>query len=152
MKSKSSVRITAERQKVLALDTNIFIYHFEDNPAYAAFTEGLFDRIESGRVRGITSVLTFHEILTGARKAGNEELVSLYRNLLGSFPNLHFVPFDVNVAYISSDLRARYGLRTPDAIQIATAIHQRADAFVTNDAGLRKVREIRIQLPRPARH
>jgi len=150
MSPKAPVRVTAERQKVLALDTNIFIYHFEENPAYTAFTEGLFEKIESGHVRAITSALTLHEILTGARKAGNAELVSLYRKLLGSFPNLHFVPFDARVADISSDLRARYGLRTPDAIQVATAIHQRADAFVTNDTGLRRIKEIKITLPRAA--
>jgi len=151
MSPKVPVRVTAERQKVLALDTNIFIYHFEENPAYSAFTEGLFEKIESGRVRAITSALTLHEILTGARKAGNADLVSIYRNLLGSFPNLYFVPFDANLADISSDLRARYGLRTPDAIQVATAIHQRADAFVTNDAGLRRIKEIKIMLSRAAR-
>ena len=147
MSPKAAARVTSERQKVLALDTNIFIYHFEENPAYAAFTEELFDKIESGRVRAVTSALTLHEILTGARKAGNPELASLYRNLLGSFPNLHFVAFDVTVADISSDLRARYGLRTPDAIQVATAIHQRAEAFVTNDEGLRRVKEIKVTVP-----
>lgn len=150
MSPKVHVRVTAERQKVLALDTNIFIYHFEENPAYSAFTDGLFEKIESGRVRAITSALTLHEILTGARKAGNAGLVSLYRNLLGSFPNLYFIPFDSKVADISSDLRFRYGLRTPDAIQVATAIHQRADAFVTNDEGLRRIKEIKINLPRAA--
>lgn len=148
MNPKVPVRVTAERQKVLALDTNILIYHFEENPSYAAFTEELFERVESGRVRAITSALALHEILTGARKAGKPELVSLYRNLLGSFPNLSFVPFDVTVADISSNLRARYGLRTPDAIQVATAIHQRADAFVTNDTGLRRVKEIQVMLAR----
>ena len=101
-------------------------------------------------MRAITSALTLHEILTGARRAGKPDLVSLYRNLLGSFPNLYFVPFDANVADISSDLRARYGLRTPEAIQVATAIHQRADAFVTNDAGLRRVKEIQVMLARAA--
>lgn len=33
---------------------------------------------------------------------------------------------------------------------VATAIHQRADAFVTNDAGLRRIREIRVTIPRAA--
>lgn len=67
-----------------------------------------------------------------------------------SFPNLHFVSLDAHVADISSDLRARYGLCTPDAIQVATAIHQRADAFVTNDEGLRRIKEMKITLPRAA--
>ena len=33
-------------------------------------------------------------------------------------------------------LRARHGLRTPDAIHCATAIHAGCDAFLTNDAKL----------------
>ena len=43
------------------------------------------------------------------------------------------------VAYLAADLRARYNLRTPDAIQIATAILTGCDAFLTNDDGLRRV-------------
>lgn len=63
-------RVTHERQRVFALDTNIFIYHFEENPAYVGFTQALFERIESGRVKAVASALTLHEVLTGARKAG----------------------------------------------------------------------------------
>jgi len=143
-------RVTFERQKVLALDTNIFIYHFEEHPAYVDFTESLFERIESGRARAVTSALTLHEVLTGARRAGNDRLVSLYRDLIGSFPNLHVVPFDARIAEISSGLRARYDLPTPDAIQVATALHESAESFVTNDARLSRIREIRITTPRKA--
>ena len=143
-------RVTHERQKIVALDTNIFIYHFEENPLYAEFTEALFGLIESGRARAVTSALTLHEVLTGARRAGNERLVSLYRDLIGTFPNLRVVPFDERIAVISSDLRARYDLPTPDAIQVATALHEGAETIVTNDARLKRVREIRVTIPRKA--
>ena len=86
------------------------------------------------------------DILTG--KAGDDQLFSLYRDLIGSFPNLHLVPFDARIAEISSDLRARYDLPTPDAIQVATALQQGAETFVTNDTRLKRVREIRITLSR----
>ena len=88
--------------------------------------------------------------LTGARKAGDDRLFSLYRDLIGSFPNLHLVPFDARIAEISSDLRARYDLPTPDAIQVATALQQGAETFVTNDARLKRAREIKVTLPRKA--
>jgi predicted nucleic acid-binding protein len=140
-------RVTWERQKVVALDTNIFIYHFEENPAYVGFTEPLFDRIESGKIRAVTSALTLHEVLTGAKRAGDDRLASLYRDLIGSFPNLRLVPFDARIAEISSGLRARYELPTPDTIQIATAIHEGAERFVTNDARLKRVREIKVAFP-----
>lgn len=145
------VRVTAERQRIVALDTNIFIYHFEENPEYVSFTADLFEKIESGRVRAVTSVLTLHEILTGARKAGNERLVDLYRDLLGSFPNLHMIPFDADVAEISSDLRARHGIPTPDAIQIATAIRHKAETFISNDERLAHIKEIKVTVPRRRR-
>lgn len=145
------VRVTAERQRTYALDTNIFIYHFEENPEYVSFTAGLFEKIESGRIRAVTSVLTLHEIFTGARKAGDERLVVLYRDLLGSFPNLHMMPFDADIAEISSGLRARYGIPTPDAIQIATAIHQKAETFISNDERLARINEIKVTVPRRKR-
>ena len=40
------------------------------------------------------------------------------------------------------DLRTKYGVKTPDAIHLATAIEHKADVFVTNDRQLKKVKEI----------
>ena len=141
------VRVTAERQRIVGLDTDIFIYHFEENPEYVSFTEDLFEKIESGRLRAVTSVLTLHEILTGVRKAKDARLVTLYRDLLGSFPNLSMMPFDADVAEISSALCARYGIRTPDAIQVATAILHSAEEFFTNDERLAIVKDIKVTVP-----
>ena len=38
---------------------------------------------------------------------------------------------------LMSDLRAQYGLRTPDAIHLATTLLHGGQAFITNDACLR---------------
>ena len=43
-----------------------------------------------------------------------------------------------------ADLRAKYNLRTPDAIQVATAWVAQATAFVTTDRALTKIREVPI--------
>jgi predicted nucleic acid-binding protein len=40
--------------------------------------------------------------------------------------------------------RAEYKLRTPDAIQVATAIASHSHALVTNDRRLRKIRGILV--------
>jgi predicted nucleic acid-binding protein len=132
-------RVTWERQKVIALDTNIFIYHFEENPAYAGFTEPLFDRIESGKVRAVTSALTLHEVLTGAKRAEDDRLATLYRSdrLL---PNLRLSRLAPGSRRSHLPAGAIH-LPTPDTIQIATAIHEGAEKFVTNDARLKWVRD-----------
>jgi predicted nucleic acid-binding protein len=40
------------------------------------------------------------------------------------------------IADEAAQLRARHGLRTPDAIQLATAIRSGASSFLTNDSRL----------------
>jgi len=39
-------------------------------------------------------------------------------------------------------LRAKYGIRTPDALQIASAIENQASIFLYNDYNLKKIKEI----------
>jgi len=45
---------------------------------------------------------------------------------------------------LSSKLRAKYSIRTPDAIQIAVGIIYAADTFLTNDSDLKKVKDISV--------
>ncbi len=53
---------------------------------------------------------------------------------------------DLPVADRAASLRARYRLRTPDAIQLATALQARADVFLTNDRDLQRVEEVPVLL------
>jgi predicted nucleic acid-binding protein len=48
------------------------------------------------------------------------------------------------VAEQAADLRARYGLRTPDALQIATGLTAGYAALLTDDARLQRVTELRV--------
>jgi predicted nucleic acid-binding protein len=51
---------------------------------------------------------------------------------------------DAEIAHKVAELRAKFNLRTPDAIQLATAIHAKAQVFVTNDERLRKVKDVPV--------
>ncbi len=50
----------------------------------------------------------------------------------------------IGVAKEAAKIRAKYNLKTPDAIQLATAIIFGADLFLTNDGRLKPVTEIEI--------
>jgi len=130
------------RYSVLGLDTMTFIYHFEENEDYLPFTKALFEMIEDGRIEGKTSVITRLEILVKPKEEGDELLADEYRLILENFPHLEVIPVDAEVADLGSAIRAKYKLRTPDAIQLATSILKDAQAFVTNDESLKKVKEI----------
>lgn len=56
------------------------------------------------------------------------------------------VPISLNIPESAANLRARYNLRTPDALHVASAIHRRCDIFLTNDAGIKRITELTILL------
>jgi predicted nucleic acid-binding protein len=117
----------------------VFVYHFEDHPVYGPLTSVLFDAVNRGELRAHLSVLLAGEVLTGPKRDDNARILRLYRHVLNTFPNVTLHPVTLEVMEWASDLRARYGLRTPDAVHVATAQLNGAKAFVTNDKRLRRV-------------
>lgn len=47
---------------------------------------------------------------------------------------------------LASDLRAKYAIRTPDALQIAAGLSLGATGFLTNDGRLKRVTELEVLL------
>ena len=130
--------------QILGFDTMIFIYHFEDHPLFAPLTEPLFKAIDRGDLSAEVSVLLAGEVLAGAKKAADDEMLLRYHHILGEFPNLTLHDADMRVMEKTSHLRVAYGLKTPDAIHMATALLNGAQAFVTNDARLKQVNELDV--------
>jgi predicted nucleic acid-binding protein len=122
----------------------IFVHLLEDVERHETAAGALFAAAEAGRCRLVASILALLEVLVLPKRQGREGLCRQYRDLFGSFPNLSVLPVGHDVVEIASDLRARHGLRTPDALHIATAIDAGAEAFVTQERRLAKVEAIRI--------
>ena len=45
---------------------------------------------------------------------------------------------------MAAQLRARYELKTPDALHVAAALEARCEAFLTNDKGIQRVTDLRV--------
>jgi predicted nucleic acid-binding protein len=84
------------------------------------------------------------EVLVQPIRLNRIDLASRYRQLLLESERFSVLPITVEIAELAADLRARYNLRTPDALQVATALAHRCEAFLTNDARLKRVAEIRV--------
>ena len=129
---------------VVGLDTMVFVYAFERHPDYGPLAQAIFRAMEDGLFRGCVSVLALGEVLAGVKKAHNPDLLLRYRDVFHRFPGLVLADADTVVMEQMSDLRARYGIPTPDAIHIGTALARGAGAFVTNDVRLRRIAEIEV--------
>ena len=67
-------------------------------------------------------------------------------DFLAIFPNLEIVPVDWEIAARAADFRVEFGLRTPDALQLAAALCKGATLFVSNDRRFKKADVISIAL------
>lgn len=132
--------------QIIGLDSVVFIYLLEANPAYLASVERILNAVQTGQARAVFSSLGMIEILTGPKKRGRFDLAVRYKEILVHFPNLTIRGLNEYIVDLASDLRARYNLATPDAIHLATAIDFGAQKFITNDKSLEKVKEIVVQI------
>jgi predicted nucleic acid-binding protein len=103
----------------------------------------IFEALEAGENHGVTSVIALLELLVRPKVEGREEVAREYLHLLTTYPNLAILAIDVGVAEIAEELRAKYGVRTPDALQLA-AVQAGATGFITNDRRLEAVEELKI--------
>jgi predicted nucleic acid-binding protein len=126
----------------IGLDTNVLIYYIEEHPFFIKKVELLIDKIEDGKAIGITSYVTLLELLVKPIREGKIDLANQYKTILSN--KLEMVPLDEAVSLKAAQLRAKYGFRTPDAIQLASVIHKKGDVFITNDSGLKKIKEIKV--------
>jgi len=132
--------------EIIAIDTPVFIYLFEDHPRFAPKAEKILRTLGTRGRTGVFSALGMIEILTGPKKKGNRDLAAEYEYRLRHFPRLSIVGLNDRIVWLASDLRAKYGIATPDAVHIATAIDAGAKHFITNDKALVKVKEIRAEI------
>jgi len=131
---------------IIGLDTCVFIYVLEANPEYARRAENILSALERGSASAVFASIGLIEILTGPKKKNRYDLASQYRAIIARFPHLDVMGLTEPIIELASGMRARYGIPTPDAIHLATAIDFGAETFITNDKRLKKVKEINVSL------
>jgi len=82
--------------------------------------------------------------MTQPYRKKNFALAAQYMVLFRNFPNLSVIPVSDEIAERAAFLRAHHNIRTPDALQLATALLSGSRFFLTNDETLSSVEEIRV--------
>ncbi len=131
---------------IIFIDTAPFIYFFEKHDRYFHHMARFFDQVYETNCQVITSIITYIELTTQPARLGNDKLVRKYGDYLGNSENISTFPLDIKIADFAVQMRAKYQLKTPDAIQLGTALACGADYVLTNDRAWQQVTEVDLLL------
>lgn len=126
------------------MDTAPFIYFMERHPTHAPVVRTLFAAADRRAVELVTSEVTLLEVLVAPYRAGALALAERYEALLTRGRGVRMVPLARPLLRAAAQLRARYGIRTPDALQLAAALGAGCTSFVTNDRRLPDLPGLRV--------
>ncbi len=98
----------------------------------------LFAALSKGRFTAVTSTITLLETLVHPLRTKQPALAQRYQGILLNAQNLTTYDLTPPIATKAANIRAEYNFRTPDAIQVATAVHAGATFFLINNHNLQK--------------
>ena len=127
------------------LDTAPVIYLVEEVPNYAELVDR---RVSVADVLQVASDLTRMECRVKPLREGNTALLQDYNDYFAEVVE-EIVVLSRAVIDRATDIRARYGFRTPDAIHLAAAVVSGCDVFITNDYRLHRFPDIAIDVIQP---
>ena len=152
------------------VDSNIFIYDATNHPKYAASCSIFLDRVESGEISGVTSILSINEtvhklsIIELSTKLKKKPALiialvkkdpSLLDNLVAPFlaaenimnMNLEIVNLLVPMFVVVLESMKRYRLMSNDAIHVATMKKRGITDIATNDPDFERVNWLKVWKP-----
>ncbi|MFH0924665.1 MAG: PIN domain-containing protein [bacterium] len=118
----------------------------ERTKKYLNVVKSIFADIHVGKIDAITSTVTLTEVLVLPFRMGDKLLIEKYKQILLYSEGLTTFEIFHEVSEQASELRARYSIKTPDAIQIAVGILYGADVFLTNDSDFKQVEDIKVMV------
>lgn len=128
----------------VVLDSGVVVGFLDREDALHEAADGAVRELVR-RQRLLVSVVTYAEVLTGARLGHHSEddVAGFFSGLLSAV-----LPVDVTVADRAADLRSRVkSLRMPDALILATAeVDPDVDLIVTGDQKLTKVSNLEVEV------
>ncbi|MEY4980458.1 MAG: hypothetical protein RLZZ352_2728 [Pseudomonadota bacterium] len=137
----------------LFLDACALIYRFEGAHAFRQATILLLQQLTARQtaVELAVSRLSVMECRIKPLREGDGVLLQRYTDF---FASVQILELDAAVVDVATHLRARHGLKTPDALQAATAlVWQRTGdevLFVTADQGFDRVPALAVRTIKPA--
>ena len=132
------------KHRQVAFDTSFLIPLLEEAKREGEIAGRLVRLTEKKSILLVTSTVTLLEILVHPYQSQDLNAVRDYYGYLTRLPLVKLVAVTPKIADEAARLRADYGFKTPDAIQLATGILEGTTLFLTRDKEFRKQKEIEV--------
>ena len=130
---------------LVALDTVAWIYEVEAHPVFGPVVNSFFqERLATGKNDAGSSLLALGELLVQPLAKGDKDLADRYRSYFVPSEDWQVWEVTRDVIERAAELRALYRLKMIDALHVSSALVNNAQLFVSNDEGLRRVKEIQV--------
>lgn len=129
--------------KRVGIDTNFFIYYFQKHSLYGPIVKDIVNIFLERQTLLITSILTLTEILSFKSP---EVLLTKLEEEITLITNLQLTEVNSEIAREAAKIRREYGFALVDAVQLATALENSAEVFITNDKKLQRFKKLQIIL------
>lgn len=127
------------------LDTCVLIYYLERHTTLGPRVEAALFPAEGARPIPVISDLTRLECRLLPLREQDQDLLARYDAFFG-LPDCRRAPIDSAVFDLATELRARQGLKTPDALHLAAAICFGCEELWTTDTRLATATAERLRM------
>ena len=126
-----------EQKSTFYLDSNIFVYASVNNEQLGQKARRLLQAMRTGTLQGITSCLTFDEVIWVLKKMMPEQLAAAGEQIL----DLHvkFLSVDKPLLHSMLFLIEEYALQPRDALHLATMQSQKVSIIISEDKDFDKI-------------
>lgn len=135
--------LTILNSSLIYVGTSVVIYSVEKVPYYYPLLEPMWQKLQAGEIRVLSSELIILEALVLPLRNANIDLVNNYEQLLLD-SNVQLVPINQTVLREAARLRATTNLKTPDPIHAATDLTENCTMLLTNDSQFRNITGLSI--------
>ena len=126
------------------IDTSPFIYILEDNVMYSDIFRNIISKYYTNNIPLYTSLLTFSEYCVVPYRKNDSKKIDDFEEFIAD-ADIIVVRLTKQIAKYAAWLRSKYqGIKALDALQLASAIQNDCNIFLTNDKQLRQVQEIQV--------
>jgi len=136
--------IDSLKSKIVFLDTAPLIYFIEGKSQHQPVLKKLFQANAKGDFLFVTSTITLLEVLVHPMKLKRFDLVDKFQSILTESSTLDIIDVSKPIAIKAAELRGKHNFKTPDSIQMATALECEAHFFLTNDNRLPQLKNIKL--------